>query len=587
VKTAAVLLLVLLSFLSLGVTASAQAETAYIRVVDQQGNAQVATTVILSTGTVRKSFLTNSTGWAEFVGLSAGTYNVSVLYSDLVIATDTITIPGEKVKNVTVFLKDLSILLLDLDGHPVFGRKVVLKSERGNFTLTRETDNNGGAVFQSIPYSSIETIGPYNLKVEHSGIKVVEASISVPVSNVTLTAKLLGLRITVTDLEGNPVTDALVFVKSTKTASLSLTRSTSAGSAVFEEVPASSLAEVGDYQVWATVGQVVVFNQTRGFDESLNYSATASLGRLTVKVVDESGDPISNVAVSVANQVNRRFGFNTTDSSGVVVLREMPLSTTSAGQYSLVFTRGGVKVKESNISLTVSQPSPEETVRIGRIKALVAVKDFRGNPVADAAIELTDLSTPGKKLTASTTSEGVAEVVTLPGAYRVTVRYRGHEVLSRVVAMNQTELEIAGVGVDLPVTVIVVDSNGKAVVGALANATFGGEVLFEGEVGRDGSFNATVPYAGSLVVSVELGGVLQAIETIEVDQPTTEYIYLQSIIGLAGMQLTLGTLMEVLTVLLIVGVAGLIVVVWRDLITKRLKRIRRPLHAASREGKPD
>jgi len=175
----------------------------------------------------------------------------------------------------------------------------------------------------------------------------------------------------------------------------------------------------------------------------------------------------------------------------------------------------------------------------------------------------------------------------LPGAYRVTVRYRGHEVLSRVVAMNQTELEIAGVGVDLPVTVIVVDSNGKAVVGALANATFGGEVLFEGEVGRDGSFNATVPYAGSLVVSVELGGVLQAIETIEVDQPTTEYIYLQSIIGLAGMQLTLGTLMEVLTVLLIVGVAGLIVVVWRDLITKRLKRIRRPLHAASREGKPD
>jgi len=587
VKTALVLLLVLLSLLSLGLTASAQTETASIRVVDQQGNPQVATTVILSTGTVRKSFFTNSTGWAEFLGLSAGTYNVSVLYSDVVIATDTITVPGEKVKNVTVFLQDLSIRLLNLDGHPVSAREIVLKSERANFTLTRETDEDGGAIFQTIPYSSITTIGPYNLKVEDSGIKVVEASISVPVSNVTLTAKLLDLRVTVTDLEGNPVADASVSVKSTKSASLSRTGSTYTGSAVFEELPASSLTEVGDYQVLATVSQVVVFNQTRGFDESLNYSVVASLGRLTLNVVDESGDPIPNVLVSVSNQVNPRYGSFTTDSEGQTVLREMPLSTTTAGQYSLVFTRGGVKAKESNISLTVSQPFLVENVTIARIKALVAVKDFQGNPVADAAIELTDLSLPGRKIGASTTSEGLAEVEALPGAYRVAVRYRGHEVLSRVVAVNQTELEIGGVGVDLPVTVTVVDSNGKAVVGALANATFGGEVLFEGEVGRDGSFNATVPYAGSLTVSVELGGVLQAIETIEVHQPTTEYIYLRSIVGFAGMRLQLATLIEVLTALLVVGVAGLIVVVWRDLIMKRLKRIRRPLRAASGEGKSD
>ncbi|MDH5703927.1 MAG: hypothetical protein OEY99_06900, partial [Aigarchaeota archaeon] len=113
-KTTCVLLLAVLFLLSFGFTARAQTETASIRVVDQEGNPQIATTVILSTATVRKSFFTNGTGWAEFIGLSSETYNVSVLYSDVVIATDTMTIPEEKVKTVTVFLKDLSVRLLDL-----------------------------------------------------------------------------------------------------------------------------------------------------------------------------------------------------------------------------------------------------------------------------------------------------------------------------------------------------------------------------------------------------------------------------------------------------------------------------------------
>lgn len=584
-KAAPVLLFVVLFLLSFGFTARAQTETASIRVVDQAGNPQVATTVILGTATVRKSFFTNGTGWAEFVGLSPETYNVSVLYSDVVIATDTMTIPEEKVKTVSVFLKDLSVRLLDLGGDPVSDREVVLASERGNFTQTRETGKDGRAVFQSLPYSSIETIGPYNLNVEYDGIKVVQASVSVPVSEVTLTARLLDLNVTVTDLRGNSVKDASVLIRSTKSTVVSQMKSTSAGSALFEELPASGLPEVGEYEVSATVRQVVVFNQTRGFDESLNLSAVASLGELSLKVVDESGDPIPEVLISVSNEANPSYGAYDTDSEGQAVLREMPLSTTKAGQYNLVFKRGGVKVKEFNFSLSLSQPFAEETVTIDRIEVHISVKDFRGNPVENAAIELTDLSLPDGKIVASTSRGGLADVEALPGAYTVTVQYRGHEVMSRIVAVNQTTLEIAGVAVDLPVTIVVVDSSGSPLSGAVARAIFGGESLFEGEVGRNGSFGITVPYGGPLTVSVEVGGVLQAVETIPVDRPTTQYVTLRSIVGFAGFHVSVGTLMAAVTVLVIVVFVGLNVAVRRKMLTKRLKGIRRAPETSSGEGK--
>ncbi|MFB0569491.1 MAG: carboxypeptidase-like regulatory domain-containing protein [Nitrososphaeria archaeon] len=584
-KEAPVLLFVVLFLLSFGFTARAQTETASIRVVDQAGNPQVATTVILSTATVRKSFFTNGTGWAEFVGLSPETYNVSVLYSDVVIATDTMTIPEEKVKTVSVFLKDLSVRLLDLGGDPVSDREVVLASERGGFTQTRETGKDGTAVFQSLPYSSIETIGPYNLNVEYDGIKVVQASVSVPVSEVTLTARLLDLNVTVTDLRGNSVKDASVLIRSTKSTVVSQMKSTSAGSALFEELPASGLPEVGEYEVSATVRQVVVFNQTRGFDESLNLSAVASLGELSLKVVDESGDPVPEVLISVSNEANPSYGAYDTDSEGQAVLREMPLSTTKAGQYNLVFKRGGVKVKEFNFSLSLSQPFAEETVTIDRIEVHISVKDFRGNPVENAAIELTDLSLPDGKIVASTSRGGLADVEALPGAYTVTVQYRGHEVMSRIVAVNQTTLEIAGVAVDLPVTIVVVDSSGSPLSGVVARAIFGGESLFEGEVGRNGSFDVTVPHGGPLTVSVEVGGVLQAVETILVDRPTTQYVTLRSIVGFAGFHVSVGTLMAAVTVLVIVVFVGLNVAVRRKMLTKRLKGIRRAPETSSGEGK--
>jgi len=585
VKSARVLLVAVLFLLSLGLTARAQDETASIRVVDQEGNPQVATTVILSTATVKKSFFTNGTGWAEFVGLSPETYNVSVLYSDVVIATDTMTIPEEKVRTVTVLLKDLSVRLLDLGGDPVSDREVVLISERGGFTQTRETGKDGEAVFQSLPYSSIETIGPYDLNVEYKEVKVVEASVSVPVSELTLTARLLDLNVTVTDLRGNPVKDASVLVRSTKSTVVSEMKSTSAGSALFEELPASGLPEVGEYEVSATVRQVVVFNQTRGFDESLNLSAVASLGELSLKVVDESGDPIPEVLISVSNEANPSYGTYDTDSEGQAVLGEMPLSTTKAGQYNLVFKRGGVKAKEFNFSLSLSQPFAEETVTIERIEVHISVKDFRGNPVANVAIELTDLSLPDGKIVASTSHGGLAEVEALPGAYTVTVQYRGHELLSRIVAVNQSTLEIAGVAVDFPVTIVVVDSSGNPLSGAVARAIFGGESLFEGEVGRNGSFDVTVPYSGPLTVSVEVGGVLQAVETIPVDRPTTQYVTLRSIVVFAGFHLSVGTLMAAVTVLVIVVFVGLNVAVRRKMLTKRLKGIRRPPETSSGEGK--
>ena len=584
-KSARVLLVAVLFLLSLGLTARAQDETASIRVVDQEGNPQVATTVILSTATVKKSFFTNGTGWAEFVGLSPETYNVSVLYSDVVIATDTMTIPEEKVRTVTVLLKDLSVRLLDLGGDPVSDREVVLISERGGFTQTRETGKDGEAVFQSLPYSSIETIGPYDLNVEYKEVKVVEASVSVPVSELTLTARLLDLNVTVTDLRGNPVKDASVLVRSTKSTVVSEMKSTSAGSALFEELPASGLPEVGEYEVSATVRQVVVFNQTRGFDESLNLSAVASLGELSLKVVDESGDPIPEVLISVSNEANPSYGTYDTDSEGQAVLGEMPLSTTKAGQYNLVFKRGGVKAKEFNFSLSLSQPFAEETVTIERIEVHISVKDFRGNPVANVAIELTDLSLPDGKIVASTSHGGLAEVEALPGAYTVTVQYRGHELVSRIVAVNQSTLEIAGVAVDFPVTIVVVDSSGNPLSGAVARAIFGGESLFEGEVGRNGSFDVTVPYSGPLTVSVEVGGVLQAVETIPVDRPTTQYVTLRSIVVFAGFHLSVGTLMAAVTVLVIVVFVGLNVAVRRKMLTKRLKGIRRPPETSSGEGK--
>lgn len=586
-KAAPVLLLALLFFLSLGVTARAQTETASIKVVDQEGNPQAATTVILSTETVRKSFFTNTTGWAEFVGLSAETYNVSVLYSDVVIARDTVTVPEEATKTVTVFLADLSLKLLNLDGDPVAEKEVVLTSEGGNFTLTQKTDEDGGAVIQSLPYSSIETIGPYDLKVEYNGISVVDASVSVPVGELTLTAKLLNVRVTVTDLEGKPVTDASVLVKSTRTDLVSRTKLTSAGSAFFEELPSSSLPDVGDYRLLATVKRVVVFNQTRGFDESLNYSATASLGGLTLKVAEDSGDTISNVEVSISNQVNPEYGSYMTDRKGQVVLREVPLSTTAAGPYNLVFARGGVKVKDLNISLSLSQPFAEETVTIGRIRTEMAIEDFRGKPVANAAIELRDLSLPERTLRSTTSTEGLAVFEALPGAYRMTVRYRGREVLSRVVAMNQTRLEITGVAVDLPVTVVVVDSGGNPVPEAVAYATFNEEALFQGEVGRDGSFTVTVPYSGPLTVSVELAGILQAIETIHVDRPTTQHVSLQSILGFAGMRVSAGTLMAALTIVVIAVIVGLNVAARRKLLARKLKRIRRPQQTAPGKGKSE
>ncbi|MCL7390353.1 MAG: carboxypeptidase-like regulatory domain-containing protein, partial [Thaumarchaeota archaeon] len=85
-----------------------------VRVVDPSGNPLERIEVTITKGTESYRFITNTTGYAIFSGLSEGTYILQAKLDKVIIAEATIDFPKETSKTIVANISNVEIKLVDL-----------------------------------------------------------------------------------------------------------------------------------------------------------------------------------------------------------------------------------------------------------------------------------------------------------------------------------------------------------------------------------------------------------------------------------------------------------------------------------------
>ena len=193
-------------------------EPAVIKVVDPFGEPMKGVEVILTKDGEVFRFLTNSTGYAIFTKLTPGRYNVSVTFKNVKIFSGELNYPSQRELEAVALLSRMNLTLVNLDGKPVKGVAVMISSSSKKFNMTTSSNADGIAGFKYIPYSSLPDIGEYSLRIFKGSVTYLEKRLNVskPSIQMNLTLPLITLKVTTTNLEGEPVPKTTVTLSAKK-----------------------------------------------------------------------------------------------------------------------------------------------------------------------------------------------------------------------------------------------------------------------------------------------------------------------------------------------------------------------------------
>jgi len=539
--------------------AGAEAEHSItIRVVDPSGTPLRNMDVYLIRGAEVRRFITNSTGYAEFRHLEEGEYVAEVRLGNITLAKRAIKVPEEVVVELTAPISTrIELRFLNLDGRPVKDLSIMLES--GGYSASGRTNVNGVAVFERIPYSGLEGVGVYRLTASLGDVKLLDHRIMVdkPEISEEFSLPLLDLRLTIVNLEGEPVAGASVRLASR---GYSASRVAENGTAYFENVPSSAVVGVGAYNITASISlgrrMVKVVSDVRDLTSSQSLSLIADLAELRVRVVDEDGEPLAGIQVMLSNELAANFTSASTGSDGVAIFRNMPLSrgAAGAGVYVIRALRAGTSIGEASHELVRSGEVVE--VRARRSEVRFRLVDYEGRPLAGYNLTLIDDLT-NRGVMAVTDELGEAAFRIFYGPYGVRISKGGRVIYTGSIRILQGEVMMRLDRVNFPLVIDVRDAFGRPVRSAEARISLADEIIFHDKLTGE-PLPLKMPYPAELRCDIyDSSGRLVHREVVVADAPGSRVIRLMDYVEAAGLvpleAVALGLIMLIAAILLASG----------------------------------
>jgi len=538
-------------------------EPAVIRVVDPFGEPMKGVEVLLTKDGESFRFLTNSTGHATFTKLTPGRYDVSVIFKDVKVYSGELDYPSQRVLEAVALLSRINLTLLNLDGKPVKGVVVTLSSSTKKFNMTTSSNADGIASFKYIPYSSLPDIGEYSLKVFKGSVTYFEErlNISEPSIQRNLTLSLITLKVTTTNLEGEPVPKTTITLSARR---FKESKRAVNGSATFENIPSSKLEDVGKYRfnitLWTRAGEIPIHFEERELLSSKQLYIVMDLAKLHVKVLDEDGVPVKGIRVWLSNKLAENFTSATTDSRGVAEFDNVPLSggKTRAGKYVVRVLKAGRVVGEEMVE--VSKPRQELKVTVTRMMVKLSLTDYEDKPLSGYLISLIDRET-GERFNATTGTDGSASIKLFFGDYRVEVSRDGYMVYSGLVEISNSSFKLRVESVNFPYLLIVKDCFGNLVGSGGIKVRAGDEVIHESALtGQPIKLKLPRPTTLYIDIYADDGKLVQRTRILAEKPGQAEiilhdYIYLN---GLTPLE-TLGLMISTIALAAFLGASGFII----------------------------
>jgi 5-hydroxyisourate hydrolase-like protein (transthyretin family) len=557
------IVIILLTVFSTTSIVEAQLPELIVRVVDPSGNPLERIEVTITKGTESYRFITNTTGYAIFSGLSEGTYILQAKLDKVIIAEATIDFPKETSKTIVANISNVEIKLVDLDKKPVPSAQIRLLSKTRIAEYNAVTNEEGIATLNKIPYTLLNDIKGYDLTISVGGytiLHITDLEINQPVQKLEYTLELLSLNITALNMEGEQISRVNVKLQA---GNYTKTMRTDKGVARFIQIPSSNIEWVGEYtlNVTYTIGRVeyTVYSSKRKLVSSQSMDLVLELGSIEVTVLDEEGKPLRNFLVSLSNQKSQNFTQQQTDEDGRVIFVNMPLSrgVAQAGEYIIQVYRLNKKMSEVRIDHSSAKSSV--TMKIAKSSISLFLRDYSKQPLVEYNVSLVDLDS-GDQYTGITDINGEMLLKIFPGRYRIEV-YKNNAVFYKGelnIFNNSLTMDIEKI--NFPLAIKIIDAFGNAMRTGEMIVKLSSHQIYSGPI--DAISSITVPHVGFITVDVRISGNLIWRETIFVDGPREHIIRLTSYVTVLGNILPLETLALIVSVmfsLLLVTIGGLII----------------------------
>ena len=326
------------------------------------------------------------------------------------------------------------------------------------------------------------------LVIYKGSLEVVEPKVS---RNITL--PLANLRLTVVNLEGEPIPKIIVKLSSE---GYSTEGRSDSGTIVFKNLPLSEVGGVGAYRVNVSMrvgrGDMPIYYEERSIAVSANISLIADLARLRVRVVNEGGEPVKGVVVSLSNRLMVNFTSSQTDENGEAVFENVPLSrgVVNAGTYVVQAMRAGRMIGE--LRAEFEKPGTILDVVVMRGEQRLKLLDYHGRPLAGYLVRLVD-EIGGESLNASTNDLGEVVFKIFHGPYIMEVYGDGRRIRSSSIQLAGGFLEIKLDEVNFPLSIKVVDAMGRSISSGRIEVSTEGRTLIRKELNGE-PVNLDLPY---------------------------------------------------------------------------------------------
>ena len=536
---------------------------AVIRVVDPFGEPMKGVEVLLTKDGEVFRFLTNSTGYAIFTKLTPGRYNVSVTFRNVKIFSGELDYPSQRELEAVALLSRMNLTLLNLDGKPVKGVVVMISSSSKKFNMTTSSNTDGIASFKYIPYSSLPDIGEYSLRIFKGSVTYLEERLNVskPSIQMNLTLPLITLKVTTTNLEGEPVPKTTVTLSAKK---FEESKRAVNGSVIFENIPSSKLEAVGKYRfnitLWTRAGEIPVHFEERELLSSGQLYIVMDLAKLYVKVLDEDNVPIKGITVWLSNELAENFTSAITDSKGVAEFDNVPLSggKTKAGKYIVKVFKAGRIIGEETVE--VLKPRQELKVTVTRMRVRLSLTDYEDKPLSGYLVSLTDRET-GEKFNATTGADGSISLKLFFGNYRIDVSKDGYSIYNGLVKISNSSFKLKVESVNFPYTLMVKDEFGNPIKSGSIKVRAGDEVIHESALtGQPIKLKLPRPTFLYIDIYADDGKLIERTRILATKPGQTEitlpdYIYLNGLMPLEA----LGFTVSIISLIAFLGVSGFII----------------------------
>jgi len=550
--------------------ASAQAEqTLIVKVVNPLGEELKGMEVLLVRGTETRRFMTNASGYAEFKHIAPGDYVVKVVLKNITLAEEKVKVPEQLEMTLTAKIASMRLKLTNLDGNPVEGLLVNLSNGNG-LVFTAKSDKEGVVSFNQVPYSELEGVGEYSLTVNLEKLVIHEEGFEVAAPEISknISLPLLNVKITIKDLEGDPVPKVSLTLSSP---GYSTHTSSANGTIIISNLPSSGIERVGAYELNVTmrtkVGDIPIYTEEREFTSSESIDLVADLAKLTVKVVDDAGNPISSVKVVLSNNLAEEFAAAETDKDGVAEFKYVPLSSGEipAGKYLIKALRGGVAIGEKEFE--VSKPRDTAELVAERKSITIRLTDFRGEPLTGYTVKIVDELTE-REFESITDSAGKASFKLFFGSYDLRILKEGREIYSKPISIQEDFLELNLKDVNFPLKIIVKDALGNPLKSAIIKISTKTGILREVEANGE-PIEVTLPYPAYLSCDIYTpeGKLLQR-NTFFADNPGSMEIVLRDYIEFNGFLSLENIALAIAATIAAISVASFSAVIYRRMRTK-------------------